>query len=331
MYCIVLYPIHPSIHPNTHSFPSCDRLHTLHPHSPSLCSTQPATPDGTQRPANARLTLENSDYKTKLQDFQTKEFEQLLSQTYERQQNYAQGLPNQPQKPGMNPLYPWRPHAVHPITGDYVTRPGIKQPGVLDVDTTLNQQILHYKRRMVNHNMNVIKPENVIGDEVVYQSRFESNRERLTVFFDDNIRPFLNRQTRQSPIYRDTTPEQRTPRVPLPADTHTMVSPTAGILHAYRMFWIRMYLANQRRQALWRKNVPFSNVYDYNADLPTITGANNAGLQEFMYMVKGVAAARNSNFVGQDTAAFIAGIKKVLPVVAKVDKVEVIKIRRRKK
>ena len=285
-------------------------------------------PIGTSVP---RVKIQAGEYKTKYQAFQKKEFDKLVQSTYERQHNYAQGKPNYPVTHKLRPVYPFRPHAVHPVTGDYVVRPGKKQPGVLDVDTTLSSQILHYKRRMVNNKMAVQKPENVIGDEIIYQSRVESNRERLTVFFDDNVRPFLNRQTRQSPIYRDTTPELRTPRVPLPADTHTMLSPTAGVLHAYRMHWIRMYLNIQKRQQLWKKNVPFSNVYDYDANVPTITGANNAGLQEFMYMIKGVAAARNSNFVGADTAAFIAGVKKILPIVAKVDKVEVIKIRRRKK
>jgi len=202
---------------------------------------------------------------------------------------------------------------------------------VIDLDAPLSTQILHYKRRLVNHHMAVANPDHVVGDQVIYQSRIESNKERLSVLFDDTVRPFLNRQTRVSPIYKDTTPELRTPRTPLPADTHTSVSPTAGVLHAYRMHWVRMYLHTKKKRQTWAELIPMSNIYDYDATVRHIHGANNAGLQEFMHFCKGVAAARNSNTVPADTAAFLGGIKKILPIVAKVDKVEVIKIRRRKK
>jgi len=278
-----------------------------------------------------RLRIPHGSYKEKLRVHQRGTFDVMIDNAYARTQNHLKGIQNKIQTSKYPPLYPFRPHSVHPITGDYVTRPGIKQPGVIDIDTTLNTQILHYKRRMVNHHMNTAKPEHVVGDQVIYQSRVESNKERLTILFDDTIRPFLSRQTRVSPIYKDATPELRTPRVPLPADTHTMISPTAGVLHVYRMHWVRMYLNTKRRARVWEKQLPFSNVYDYDPAITPIKGANNAGLQEFMYMVKGVAAARNSNFVGGDTMALISGVKKILPMVAKVDKVEVIKIRRRKK
>lgn len=293
--------------------------------------TDLTTPQAVSSSGRNRLARIDTPFTKKLREKEAVDMDYLSKHELSAPKNWTRGMPNPVIKSRLPPVYPFKTHAVHPVTGEYILRPGHRQPGVIDLDMPLNNQILDYKRRIVNNHMAVTRPNLIVGDQSVHQSRVESNKERLTVLFDDTIRPFLSRQTRQSPIYKDVIPEQRTPRVPLPADTHTLVSPTAGVLHAYRMHWVRMYLNTQKRKAVWDEMLPFDNIYDWNAKVRPITGANNAGLQEFMYYCKGVAAARNSNFVGADTMAFLAGIKKILPVVAKVDKVEVVKIRRRKK
>ena len=242
------------------------------------------------------------------------------------------GRPYPPQKSKLKPVYPFTPHAVDPLTGEYALRPGQKREGVIDLDTPLSRQSLEYKRRIVNSHNNVADPTRVIGDPAVYQSRVEANYERTAMLFDDDMRPFLNRHTRQSEIYRDSKPELRTPRTPLPADTGTNISPTAGVLHAYRMHFVRMYLHQKKRREVWEDQISFDNVYNFDSTMEPIKGAlNQDGIQEFMHYVKGVACARNSNFVPTDTMAFLGGLKKMIPLVAKVDEVKVVHVRRRKK
>lgn len=259
------------------------------------------------------------------------QFDELADVYKKRTSNTLAGLANPISETKRPAVYPFQPHSVNPFTGEYAVRPGERRPGVINLDTPLSEQILEYKRRIVNNYNAVLRPEAVVGDAAVYQSRLESNRERLSVLFDDDVRPFLNRQTRVSPIYKDTSLEQRTPRTPLPADTAGLISPTAGVLHSYRMHWIRMYLQDKKQRAVWSNMIPFDNVYNYDSTIKPISKANNAGVQEFMHYCKGVAAAHNSNFVPQDTMAFLGGIKKMLPLIAKVDRVKVVKVRRRKK
>lgn len=278
------------------------------------------------------MEKKDSQFTRQLAQHRKRQFEDLISDRRLRENNFVSGEANKIVPSKMKPVYPFRTQAVNPYTGEYVIRPGTRQEGVIDLDRPLSDQILEYKRRVVRNSQNVARPNAVIGDPSVFQSRLESNKERMEVLFDDTIRPFLNRQTRVSPIYKDVPVEQRTPRTPLPSDTASMVSPTAGVLHAYRLHWVRMYLHRKKKNQVWDEMIPFENVYDFDSNIRKIhQAANQDAIQEFMHYCKGVAAARNSNFVPTDTVAYLGGIKKFLPLVAKVNTVEIVRIRRRKK
>eukprot|EP00461_Guttulinopsis_vulgaris_P000609 UN00609 len=199
------------------------------------------------------LGHEQSQFATEFRKQRKEAWNKMVKEAVDRETNFATGQANAVEKSKLPPVYPFTPHAVNPYTGDYVVRPGTRTEGVIDLDTTLSSQILDYKRRIVNSRNKFRNTDLVVGDASVHQSRIDSNTERMNVLFDDTMRPFLNRRTRVSPIYHDTTLERRMPRTPLPADTVTGLSPTAGVLHAYRMHWVRMYLADKKRRKVWEK------------------------------------------------------------------------------
>jgi hypothetical protein len=224
-----------------------------------------------------------------------------------------------------------RSQVTHP-DGHVYKRFGGRNRDSFDSSATPEQQANYVRRRVVENIQNLPHTTKLIGDAVIQQGRLASLEERLKLIFKDDARPFLDSTTRTSPIYRDVKPQQRTPRVLLPNDTATGLSPTSGVLHAYRMHHIRMHMIAKKKlkHVLAEKieSLPEDVVDTKVTPIEAIGEESNEKIQEFVEYFYHMARLNANNRVA---VTLTHGLKDIIPLIVKMDTKEVVQIRKRKK
>lgn len=120
-----------------------------------------------------------------------------------------------------------------------------------------------------------------VGDKIVTYHKRQRLRARSNVIWNGNESHVdLSRRDRASPIYFDVKDqEQRMPRVPMPSDLGSDVSPTAALLHAYRLHHARMYLHRIKQEKVIEDFTRYENLDDLDLTIPEIEGADNEGVK----------------------------------------------------
>lgn len=224
---------------------------------------------------------------------------------------------------------PERVAVKHP-DGRIYDRPGEQHPEVYDDTAPLEAQQNYIRKRVVENHQNIPRNIKVVGDPIILQGRIASSAERMKTIFNDDIRPLLDNTTRSSPIYKDTNNlAQRTSRVILPADTQTSLSITPGLLHAYRMHHVRMHMMKKRKRFnLLKTKYDAAPIRPVDVKMPHIEGIDNELLQEYVTYFGHMAKIHLDPRVAP---ALTEGLKKVIPLVLKMDTQEVVHVRRRRK
>lgn len=220
--------------------------------------------------------------------------------------------------------------------------------------------------------MAAMMEEDAVGDKIVAMHKRQRLRARAAVIWNGvESHVDLSRRDRSSPIYFNVKkPSDRLPRVPMPSDLGNEVSPTAALLHAYRMQHARMFINENRHQRMVEHFTKYQNLDEIDLEIEEIEGADNEGIK----LVRGshthtythavhVCAAETPGpcvtlahmrrippiffsqlmeslradfkaFPGMghaEKARVLLAIKKVIPDVVHKAQVEVVRTRRRKK
>ncbi len=171
-----------------------------------------------------------------------------------------------------------------------------------------------------------------IGDKVAVMHRRARNRLRQAHLWDGhNSHVELGRRTRSSGIYRNpATLADRLPRAPMPTDLGTMISPTVGLLHAYRLHHARMFLHKEKEMKVVKYLTDYKSIDEVDLTVEDIPGVDMKEVEKLMATMRD--AFKSVRGMGpQEKIACLETLKKVLPKVANTTVVEQAKTRRRRK
>ncbi len=189
--------------------------------------------------------------------------------------------------------------------------------------------------RASNHEGNTLfDRRNYVGDKNITTLRIDQNLARQQQIGVDTEIFGLGPENRTSPIYTKMKPEDRLPRPPLPADTHTHLSPTLGILHAYRLHHAQMYLAEKRKVNKIRHAamLDYVDIDKISLKLPAISGVKNIKpYEDFLVRAREEIKLAKFGFGYKEKAYLLKTLKKLIPIFATVPEQKVEARRRRRK
>jgi hypothetical protein len=191
-----------------------------------------------------------------------------------------------------------------------------------------SQQLESVEAAGVEVKTNAARP--LVGDAAKIALRRESISERQQLLNMDPLRSNLTPQHRKSPLWQDVDhARQRQPRVPLAADTGVNISPTAGLLHLYRIHHAKMFLHQEERRAALEKTREYVDLDSVDLTLEPIEGADNAQMARLMEFIRHYMRRRTS-VAPSEQARLLLTIKELLPKVVHIERVVEVKRKRRR-